>query len=998
VSSFNPNLASFWTVLRAPLPLFLLLLASGQLLAQPLLPSPPSLQSLKVTVTDAASGAPVPDAKVSVPQWASIIVEGRTNNPVARTDARGLAELWILPAPNNFSISVEHPSYASREARWYDNRGNALVAPQNYAFRLNPGIVVGGYVRNEKGAPVPGASVLVYGDGYEYASGPGTPNVHQEFSAVQRDESTASITDESGFWARSGFPPDLNRFRVEVLRPGGARTAFLSPAMKSLTSDPSPEVYLADLRATNVLLTIKEGVTVRGLVTDQADKPISGVVIKERVGRQYYGRNYQLTNESDGKFMLPHRGPAQLVLTALAPGFAARSVIVTPTQDLAEVKVVLSPAVPLRIRVLGETNEPIQGASFRIDEYRSGAQILDWTAVTDADGRATWTNAPNQPVTFYVSGPGYPPRSVTAQAAAAEKVVRMQKNLSSRVSVHMLVTDAQTGRPVEKFEVWRDMQWNRFQQPWITNAGKGELRAEISANDTQGRGTVSAYQLQVRAEGYSPWSSEYMNFVDGDQEFTVKLTNAPPPAGVVLQPDGTPAVGAKVYLSTRDQSLFMGRPGDLYAYQGLQTEITAADGSFRFGSVEDINPIVVQHPSGFGSLRVQNLRQAGKIQLQSWGKAQGTLRNAGGAVPNERVSIKSAAPWSSTEESYRLIYSATTGPDGAFTFTNLPPGEYVLYRQPFLIMGPTMESHRFPLQVAANETKKVDYTLGGRTVVGRVETTAEVNWQNDPHMLVLRQAEPPPEPFYNDFVDPKAYDKARAAYGASLPVREFERKRQQFQLVFDRDGNFRADDVPPGDYELRIRLTKPPDDPNRRFGGNQPEIGSLKKQVTVRSGPAGEEFDLGSFEMEVKGSTPAFTQIISFQTTTLDGKPVNLENLRGQLLLVVFWADWAPLSAATLADLRALRSESNPSSKIRILTINHHDDAKTAEQGIQGLKDALHVHLQGRERIDLTSQLGIDVLPTTLLLDAQGKVIARDVSGKRLRAAITRALSQIAKK
>jgi hypothetical protein len=177
----------------------------------------------------------------------------------------------------------------------------------------------------------------------------------------------------------------------------------------------------------------------------------------------------------------------------------------------------------------------------------------------------------------------------------------------------------------------------------------------------------------------------------------------------------------------------------------------------------------------------------------------------------------------------------------------------------------------------------------------------------------------------------------------------------------------------------------------------QPEIGSLKKQVTVPVGPAGEDFDLGTFEIDVKGEKIA-SQLVDFKATDLDGKAVSLAALRGQPLLLVFWADWAPLSATILSDLRALRSESGPASKIRIVTVNLDDDPKPAEQAARDIKDAFHVRLQGRERVDLTEQLGIDVLPASLLLDAQGRTLARDISGKRLRSAINRAVAQIAKK
>ena len=36
-----------------------------------------------------------------------------------------------------------------------------------------------------------------------------------------------------------------------------------------------------------------------------------------------------------------------------------------------------------------------------------------------------------------------------------------------------------------------------------------------------------------------------------------------------------------------------------------------------------------------------------------------------------------------------------------------------------------------------------------------------------------------------------------------------EREERSYHLEFQEDGSFRAEDVPPGNYELRIKVTKP---------------------------------------------------------------------------------------------------------------------------------------------------------------------------------------------
>jgi len=962
------------------------------------------LQNLKVTVLDAQSGKPISEATVTVPAyWGVIVDQGKTNTPNARTDAQGVAELWISPPPYNFSIAVEHPNYSAREARWNQNgRGGpgSLVIPATYTFRLSPAIDIGGYVRNEKGEPIQGVTVLVYGDtSYNYDNGMGRLNAVQEFSSMQRTDNTAVMTDKNGFWLRTGVPPDLDRLRMEVNRPGGARAYYQTAALRAVYGDGAQELSITDLRATNAVLLLRDGVNIRGLVVDSQGKPIAGAQVRERVGRRY-GQPFEVITDENGRFELTHRTSAQLVLTATSPEYATASLLVSPAEGMADLRIVLGPIRPLRVRVVNEAGEPVSNAHFRPDEFRSGAQVLAWFGMTDREGRLTWTNAPDQAVAFYVSPPGYQMRQVVLRADGTEKTVRVSKSANAKATIHIRALDAQTQKPVAKYEIWRDEQFNRWSQPWRTNnSANGEFRGELSMSDFRNQGPNASYQLQVRAEGYAPWNTEFFTLSDGDQEFLAKLTNVPAPAGIVLQPDGQPAVGAKVVISSRDQSLYLNNPGDIYVYAGNGTfsEVTDSKGAFRFASAEDQNPIAARHATGFAAARVRDLRASGKIQLQPWGRVEGVLPSATNGI--ERVSIRWPLNWNSMSDPARLTYSTVIDRKGKFVFTNLPAGDYVLYRQPHIIMNsPTVESHQLRLQLAAGETKKITYAFGGRSVVGHLDSNGDVDWQNDGHVLVAKVGEPPPAaPSYSDFIEAKDFEKARDAYNDSPAVREYERKRQQFQLLCTRDGDFTIDDVPPGTYELQIRLTKPPEDRNM-YRGNQPLIGSLIKSVTIPPGPAGSEFDLGTFNVDVNEPDVTPGAPFSFAATSLDGKKIDLLQLRGNPVLVLFWADWAPLSSARLADLRALRTEGKPYSNIKIVTVNLDDDAKSATAAIAQIKESVAIHLEGRSRVDLTEQIGVDALPTSFLLDAQGRVIGHDVHGKRLRSALNRLQTQMARK
>ena len=167
----------------------------------------------------------------------------------------------------------------------------------------------------------------------------------------------------------------------------------------------------------------------------------------------------------------------------------------------------------------------------------------------------------------------------------------------------------------------------------------------------------------------------------------------------------------------------------------------------------------------------------------------------------------------------------------------------------------------------------------------------------------------------------------------------------------------------------------------------------------VKPGAAGEEFDLGTLEMPLKGLNVVSGPPISLQGVTLDGKPFNLEALRGKPVVLAFWADWAPQSAACLADLHALQQSANLQERVAFVSGYFDEYAAAARGAVRDLRQSWsHIQLEGAARADVTEQLGVDTLPATLLLDAQGRVSTRDLEGKRLRNAVERLLAQTAKK
>ncbi len=131
-----------------------------------------------------------------------------------------------------------------------------------------------------------------------------------------------------------------------------------------------------------------------------------------------------------------------------------------------------------------------------------------------------------------------------------------------------------------------------------------------------------------------------------------------------------------------------------------------------------------------------------------------------------------------------------------------------------------------------------------------------------------------------------------------------------------------------------------------------------------------------------------------WEMETIDGGPLSLEDLRGKIVLVDVWATWCPPCRAELPELRALYAR-HRAAGFEIVGISIDAQRSTLQRFLQREQVSwpqLHDGLAWETPIVM--RYGVLSIPTNYLLDAEGRVLARNVRGAALERAVERALTR----
>jgi len=441
-----------------------------------------------------------------------------------------------------------------------------------------------------------------------------------------------------------------------------------------------------------------------------------------------------------------------------------------------------------------------------------------------------------------------------------------------------------------------------------------------------------------------------------------------------------------VVLVCRGDSGYMDSPGQL-RNGGNYGEFARTDtrGQFEFSPKLEVEGILATHDAGFVEERVPQSLTNMSLVLQPWARVQGVMRVGDKPDPEHWVVLQNqydSYDASSSRTTFVGIYlKADPDAEGRFSIDKVPPGRRridVEYRLRDRNYGETPYSHGRSLQVNPGETNDVTLGGAGRQVVGRMNViggdVTDVDWRRDTHRLV---------------------SNAQSGLGAvaSLVGTIFGANAENYSYVilFETNGTFRVDNVPPGKYLLKIDVT----DPEEEYYNRRP-MGNAKKEIevpAVAGAKVNEAFDIGAIELPITPKLRIGRAAPPFEAKAFDGKSIKLSDYKGKHVLLFFWASYAGLGSYDLNVLRELHNSYGTQGKLVVLGLNLDNSLDAASNFARAQNMTwTQVHLGEWGQSKVPPSFGVDSFPTGLLLDGQGKLVSRQLRGSALRNAVRNAL------
>jgi RNA polymerase sigma factor (sigma-70 family) len=581
----------------------------------------------------------------------------------------------VVPVPRDTAtrliLAAQVDGFADTRLEWQPDRGETI--PSEYRLRLARAAPIGGRVLDPEGRPVAGAHI-----GFN-----NRVNIAEETWPESRNFAwpfyVTAVTDSEGRWA-------IDRIAREAIRTlvGGASNPEYVRAQVSVAEDPQAEQQLL---AGTYVFRLGRAVTVRGVVVDPDGAPVPNARVL--VGGLAEVNSRQATSRADGGFTIPGCKPGEGLISAELDGFTAVSQTIEVETNAGPVRLTLERGKVLRLAVVDQRGLPVPRATVWLNAFVPGptgpptAPQTHFERQTDSDGRLEWGSAPDRELVFGVFAPGYMRmRGVSVRPDGEEHTI----TLPPALTISGTVRDAATGQLLPHFRIitgWPvrndsnvivGQRWSPIDRFWLRFQG-GKFRYVYEEPAVAGP-PKPEFAFRFEAEGYAPFIAGPVQADAGEARFEVALRAAAPTTVTVLNPDGSAAVGADVGLAAPGSPLALVPGGFAPRNRQPGVSLLSADdqGRFRLPPDDSISRVVAANSAGYSEATPAELASRPTLQLQPWGRIEGTLVRDGGPAPNVQLVFRPGPNEGSGVTSVAAAFGVRTDATGQFVFRQVPPG------------------------------------------------------------------------------------------------------------------------------------------------------------------------------------------------------------------------------------------------------------------------------------------------------------------------------------
>jgi protocatechuate 3,4-dioxygenase beta subunit/peroxiredoxin len=880
-----------------------------------------------------------------------------------QTDADGRIKI-PLPAedPKEFSLSVKPSGYVPLKLYWGGNQ-NKLPIPSEYTLETEKGSTIGGVVKDEEGNPIEGAQISL-----GISSDRNSP-LRVEFGSTDRPR-----TDAEGKWRFNKAPSNPERIYVSVRHPN-----YLPKPRGSVTM--APEQLLKQ----TALSTMQKGIELTGTVVDAEGQPVIGANVL--VGDERYSSDaLKARTDGAGKFRIPNAVEGATVVTVSARNNAPDLKLVTVKKQMEPLEFKLAKGSRIRGKVVDSSGNPVPGAQVSLGQWR-GRDTLEFTQQTRDDGTFEWNGAPAETLSFYVYKEKYrTANNLNLAPGDKEHLVTLQEALVVSGSV----VDAESGQPLPSFRVIKGRAHDERNQPYFERYNmktftKGQYEMDYTDE-------VRMVVIRIEADGYKPQVSPRTRPTGNSLTLDFKMVKGTGPSGTVLMADGKPAAGAQLGLASTGQNINVS-DGDLSRYSDNVVVRAGADGKFVLNPEAEPFRIVAVHESGYAEVSQEEFKVSPEIKLTPWSRVEGQFMLGTKPAAGARISMYHQRSYEEGKPQIYHNYNAMADEQGRFKVEKVVPGKISIGRMIEHNEGNSRywtTTNVETFEVKPGETLSVTVGGKGREVIGQMEIPKDLpegKWRIDNSQI-------------STFVRSSPKNEVKSAIrsllsrgaGATTSAQNVEYRNYSFRV--EPDGKFKVEDVLPGTYQLRTYIYEIAG--NNRYANM---LASVNHEFTVPENPPGEKerpaLDLGTIKMIRHVFLKAGDAAPAFDLKTVDGKSAKLEDYKGKHLLVVFWsASWD--DPQQLDAINAVHKEFGSHDGFAVLGLAHYGSDEQLKERMKTLAitwPQVSVPPQPQEG-SLMNQFTSQRFPGVFLIGPDGKIVARDMYGEEIRAAVAKALGK----